>query len=169
MKVRATFPNYQIKEYDLNVASILSGNRNFEGRIHPLVKENFLASPLLCIAFAIVGNIYFDILNEPIGQDRSGNKIFLQDIWPDNAEIHAFMEKFLKKETFVKNYQNIYNHIAEIGVPNGLLYHPKQFHNIFPDLNLYHMNDNIYIKNGDTYEELYVFLKNSLYKKPFEY
>src|SRR5699024_4247864 len=76
-----------IAENDLTVASVLSGNRNFEGRIHPFVKANYLASPPLVVAYAIAGSVDFDLNNEPLGQDKDGNDVFFNDIWPSVDEI----------------------------------------------------------------------------------
>src|SRR5690606_13658956 len=76
-----------IAEQDLAVASVLSGNRNFEGRVHPEVKMNYLASPPLVVAFAIAGTVDIDLTREPLGKDRDGNDVYLRDIWPSNKEI----------------------------------------------------------------------------------
>ncbi len=70
-----------IQKYDLNVASVLSGNRNFEGRVHPLVKTNWLASPPLVVAYGLAGTIRKDLTSEPIGQGKNGEDIYLKDIW----------------------------------------------------------------------------------------
>lgn len=69
---------------DLVVASVLSGNRNFEGRVHPLTRANYLASPPLVVAYALAGRVDIDFENEPIGQDQDGNNVYLRDIWPSN-------------------------------------------------------------------------------------
>merc|ERR1712224_39461 len=82
-----------ISEKELVVASILSGNRNFEGRIHPRVKLNYLASPPLVVAYALTGSIKKDILNEPLGHNNSNKSIFLKDIWPSNDEIQYTLSK----------------------------------------------------------------------------
>lgn len=76
-----------IKEKDLCAASVLSGNRNFEGRVHPATKANFLASPPLVVAFALAGTVNIDFNNEPIGTSSDGQQIFLKDIWPSKLEI----------------------------------------------------------------------------------
>ncbi len=78
-----------IKEKNLTVAAVLSGNRNFEGRVHPLTKANYLASPLLVIAYALAGTVNIDLENDPIGKDSAGKNIFLKDIWPTAAELQA--------------------------------------------------------------------------------
>ncbi|MGE9806213.1 aconitase family protein, partial [Escherichia coli] len=72
-----------IKDNDLTIAAVLSGNRNFEGRIHPLVKTNWLASPPLVVAYALSGNMNIDLTKEPLGEDKQGNPVYLKDIWPD--------------------------------------------------------------------------------------
>jgi aconitate hydratase len=78
-----------IKENDLTVAAVLSGNRNFEGRVHPLTQANYLASPLLVVAYALAGTVRIDLENEPIGQDPAGKDVFLKDIWPTTDELQA--------------------------------------------------------------------------------
>ncbi|HAD87268.1 MAG TPA: aconitate hydratase, partial [Rhodospirillaceae bacterium] len=80
-----------IEEENLCVAAVLSGNRNFEGRVHPLTRANYLASPPLVVAYAIAGNMNIDLLNDPIGQDSDGNDVFLKDIWPSNKEVQDTM------------------------------------------------------------------------------
>ena len=94
-----------IKQEDIAVAAVLSGNRNFEGRIHPLVKMNYLASPPLVVAYALAGNMNIDLETEPLGQDQNGNPVYLKDIWPDEASlaksIDSVQEK-LFKETYAK-------------------------------------------------------------------
>ena len=75
-----------IKEYDLISCSVLSGNRNFEGRIGPDIRANFLASPPLVVAYAIAGNLNVDLINDPLGKDKDGNPVTLKDIWPSNKE-----------------------------------------------------------------------------------
>ncbi|MFQ3307461.1 MAG: aconitate hydratase [Candidatus Midichloriaceae bacterium] len=97
-----------IEEENLSVAAVLSGNRNFEGRIHPLVKENYLASPMLCVVYAIVGNINVDILNSNIGVDTKGNNIYLKDIWPSNTEIHEIANTFVNRDVHIEKYKNIF-------------------------------------------------------------
>ena len=76
-----------IQCHDLNVASVLSGNRNFEGRVHPLVKTNWLASPPLVVAYGLVGNIRTDLTTQPIGQGKDGQPVYLKDIWPSQAKL----------------------------------------------------------------------------------
>ncbi|MDR0951004.1 MAG: aconitate hydratase AcnA, partial [Candidatus Ancillula sp.] len=98
----------QIQEQDLSVAAVLSGNRNFEGRISPDVKLNFLASPPLVIAYAIAGRIDFDFENTPLGQDKNGQDVFLKDIWPSRQEIQAVQNNVLSSELFNQEYQDIF-------------------------------------------------------------
>ena len=76
-----------IQQADLSVASVLSGNRNFEGRVHPLVKTNWLASPPLVVAYALAGTVRIDISSEPLGQGKDGQPVYLRDIWPSSKEI----------------------------------------------------------------------------------
>ncbi|MEO0163812.1 MAG: aconitate hydratase AcnA [candidate division WOR-3 bacterium] len=97
-----------IKEYDLVVASVLSGNRNFEARIHPLVKANYLASPMLVVAFALAGRVDIDFENEPLGYDPNGEPVYLRDIWPSQREIREYIEKSLNPEMFRKRYADVF-------------------------------------------------------------
>ena len=96
-----------IEENDIVVSSVLSGNRNFEGRVHPLTKANYLASPPLCVAYALAGNVNIDINNDPIGTDSSGKKVFLRDLWPSNEEILDFVKKNISKEMFLESYKDL--------------------------------------------------------------
>lgn len=96
-----------IKEYDLITASVLSGNRNFEARIHGSVKANFLMSPPLVVAFALAGRIDIDLTKEPLGFDKQGQPVFLKDIWPSSHEIEKAMAKGIEPEMFKKRYANI--------------------------------------------------------------
>ena len=98
----------EIKRNDLNVCSVISGNRNFEGRIHPLVKSNFLASPLLVIAFAIFGNVNINFYKEPLFISEKG-KFFLKDIWPSNKEIDKVLKSVVSKEIFKEKYSDIFS------------------------------------------------------------
>ncbi|MCI5115624.1 MAG: aconitate hydratase AcnA [Candidatus Electrothrix sp. AX1] len=97
-----------ITENDLSVASVLSGNRNFEARIHQKIQGNFLASPMLVVAFALCGRIDVDMENEPIGEDANGEPIFLRDIWPDESEIESLINQHLGEELFQRNYGEIF-------------------------------------------------------------
>ena len=97
-----------ILENNLVVAAVLSGNRNFEGRIHPLVRANYLASPLLCVAFALAGTVNIDISAEPIGIDNDGRSVYLKDIWPTNSEISQYVEQYLSCDMFTTKYNDIF-------------------------------------------------------------
>ena len=96
-----------IRSADLITASVLSGNRNFEARIHGSVKANFLMSPPLVVAFALAGRIDIDFENEPIGYDQKGNKVFLKDIWPTQEEIVSTIREALHPKMFVERYTNV--------------------------------------------------------------
>ncbi len=97
-----------ITDSDLLVTSVLSGNRNFEGRIHPLVKANYLASPPLVVAYALAGNVNVDLQKEAIGKDKNGNDVFFKDIWPTSAEINAVVKQTVTPELFRKEYENVF-------------------------------------------------------------
>ncbi len=97
-----------IEKYDLNVCSVISGNRNFEGRIHPLIKSNYLASPPLVLIFAISGKVDIDFLNEEITSVK-GKKIYFSDLWPSMEDVQKIMDKTLKKKLFEKNYKKIFD------------------------------------------------------------
>ncbi|NBO45847.1 MAG: aconitate hydratase AcnA [Actinobacteria bacterium] len=98
-----------VNEHDLAVASVLSGNRNFEGRINPDVKMNYLASPPLVVAYAIAGTMNIDLQNEPLGSDAQGNPVFLRDIWPSSEEVDAVVASALDRETFVREYASVFD------------------------------------------------------------
>ena len=97
-----------IVDHDLNVASVLSGNRNFEARIHQRIKSNFLASPMLVVAFALAGHIDVDLSYEPVGLDPNGEAVYLEDLWPSNEDIAALVAQHLKKEFFEVEYGRIF-------------------------------------------------------------
>jgi aconitate hydratase len=94
---------------DLTVCSALSGNRNFEARIHPNIKMNFLASPMLVVAYALAGTMDFDMNNDALGTDQSGNPVYLKDIWPSSTEIMEVMSKVVKPEDYKSNYETIFD------------------------------------------------------------
>jgi aconitate hydratase len=96
-----------IEKENIYTVSVLSGNRNFEGRISPHIKANYLASPPLVVAYALAGHMEFDLYNEPLGKSKEGKDIFLKDIWPSNKEIEDTLRKSLNAEMFVKRYSNI--------------------------------------------------------------
>lgn len=131
-----------IQCYDLNVASVLSGNRNFEGRVHPLVKTNWLASPPLVIAFGLVGSIRVDISSEPLGTDPNGHPVYLSDIWPTPDEIKNALQN-VKTEMFEHEYAAVFDGDEKwqsIQIPQSQTYewapdstyirHPPFFENI---------------------------------------
>ena len=93
---------------DLTVCGVLSGNRNFEGRIHQNVKANYLASPPLVVAYALAGSMQIDLYNDPIGQDTDGNDVFLKDIWPSNEEIQNMVDQAVTPEMFASRYANVF-------------------------------------------------------------
>ncbi|MEG3135791.1 aconitate hydratase AcnA [Rouxiella sp. T17] len=97
-----------IKEGDLTVGAVLSGNRNFEGRIHPLIKTNWLASPPLVVAYALAGNMSVNLTHDPLGEDQQGNPVYLRDIWPTANEIAKAVEQ-VKTDMFHKEYAEVFN------------------------------------------------------------
>ncbi|GAA0444805.1 aconitate hydratase AcnA [Lentibacillus halophilus] len=98
-----------ISEKDLTVSSVLSGNRNFEGRIHPLVKANYLASPPLVVAYALAGTVDIDLTQDALGTDSNGKPIYLMDIWPSIDEIKSTVQSVVKPEIFRKEYESVFN------------------------------------------------------------
>ncbi|MFO0971924.1 MAG: aconitate hydratase AcnA [Phycisphaerae bacterium] len=96
-----------VKEADLVVAAVLSGNRNFEGRVHAAVKANYLASPPLVVAYAIAGSIDIDLATEPLGRDAAGQPVMLRDLWPDPAEVEQAMARFITPEMFRRRYADV--------------------------------------------------------------
>ncbi|HSW09084.1 aconitate hydratase AcnA [Aquabacterium sp.] len=107
--------NAAILQNDLICAAVLSGNRNFEARIHPNLKANFLASPPLVVAYAIAGTVTRDLMTEPVGHDRKGKPVYLGDIWPSSEEIHALMKHALDPQAYRANY-------AQVGSKPGKLW-----------------------------------------------
>jgi aconitate hydratase len=97
-----------VHDNDLVAVSVLSGNRNFEGRIHPEVKMNYLASPPLVVAYAIAGRMDADLVNDPLGHDSEGNAVYLKDIWPDPIELQHFIEDNVSSEMFKDNYASVF-------------------------------------------------------------
>ncbi len=98
----------KIKEKNLLVGAVLSGNRNFEGRVHPLVKANYLASPPLVVAYALAGTVKIDLEKDALGVDAAGNKVFLKDIWPSKAEIDAVIAQNVTRQVFEKKYSDLF-------------------------------------------------------------
>ncbi|MCG8372119.1 MAG: aconitate hydratase AcnA [Balneolales bacterium] len=113
-----------IREGDLIAAGVLSGNRNFEGRIHPWVKANFLASPPLVVAYALAGTVDIDLSTDPLGQDKAGNDVYLKDIWPTTEEIAAELDNAIRPDLFEEMYSDIFDSPAweEIPVTGGDLF-----------------------------------------------
>ena len=98
-----------VNEHDLSVVSVLSGNRNFEGRIHPDVKQNYLASPPLVVAYALAGTIDIDLSSEPLGVDSSGTPVFLSDLWPSDADVAAAVRASITPEMFKTRYASAFD------------------------------------------------------------
>jgi aconitate hydratase len=98
-----------ILKNDLVASAVLSGNRNFEGRIHPLVKANYLASPPLVVAYAIAGSMQINLTKDPIAQDKHGNDVYLKDIWPSNKEIQEVMDKSVHASMFKEKYNDVFS------------------------------------------------------------
>ncbi|MEK4360032.1 aconitate hydratase AcnA [Paenibacillus sp. FSL M7-1455] len=114
-----------IADNDMTVAAVLSGNRNFEGRVHAQVKANYLASPPLVVAYALAGTVNIDLQNDPIGHDQEGEPVYLKDIWPTSAEIKEAMNQSMNAEMFRKKYANVFTANERwnaIPVPEGELY-----------------------------------------------
>ena len=132
-----------IKQNNIYAVSDLSGNRNIEGRISPLIKANYLASPPLVVAYAIAGTMRFDLYNDPLGKDINGKNIFLKDIWPSNKEIEDTLRESLNAEMFIKRYSN---------VSEG----PEQWQKIKTDeTSIYNWEDNsTYVKKPPFFENL---------------
>ncbi|MCE7029175.1 aconitate hydratase AcnA [Jiella avicenniae] len=114
-----------INENDLVACSVLSGNRNFEGRVNPDVRANYLASPPLVVAYAIAGSMFVDITKEPLGKDKDGNDVFLKDIWPTTQEIAEIVRETVTREMFEDRYGDVFKgdeHWQKIDVSGGLTY-----------------------------------------------
>jgi aconitate hydratase len=116
---------HAIKENNLVAVAVLSGNRNFEGRIHPLVRANYLASPPLVVAYALAGRMDLDLTSEPLGNDSSGKPVFLRDIWPTPQEVEATVRQAVSQEQYQRQYAAVYDgdeHWKSMAVPAGDLY-----------------------------------------------
>ncbi|MCH6575549.1 MAG: aconitate hydratase AcnA, partial [Bacteroidetes bacterium] len=114
-----------IKDNDFNCASVLSGNRNFEGRIHPHVKLSYLASPPLVVAYALAGTVDIDLSKEPLGKSDSGEDVFLKDIWPSQQEVTEIIDKSVTPEIFNKEYAKVFEGDEKwnsMAIPEGNLY-----------------------------------------------
>ncbi len=111
-----------VQDNDIIACSVLSGNRNFEGRIHPLVRMNFLASPPLVVAYALAGNLKVDLYKDPLGNDKDGNPVFLKDIWPTTVEIHDLVASNVTSDMFKSSYASVFDgdtNWNELQVPAG--------------------------------------------------
>ena len=114
-----------VEEENLQVAAVLSGNRNFEGRIHPQVKAAYLASPPMVVAFALAGSVRRDLTREPVGMDRDGKPVYLKELWPTAAEVDQVIASAVRPEFFAQEYQRIFGgdeHWAEMDSPTGPTY-----------------------------------------------
>jgi aconitate hydratase len=114
-----------IKDNNLVAVSVLSGNRNFEGRINPLCRANYLASPPLVVAYALAGRMDFDIVNEPLGSDKTGKPVYLRDIWPTPQEVETAMRDSVSSDMFRKEYADVFTgdeHWRALPIPEGDLY-----------------------------------------------
>lgn len=131
-----------IAQENLVVASVLSGNRNFEGRVHPEVKANYLASPPLVVAYALAGRVDINLTTQPLGQDHNGDDVYLKDIWPSAQEIGDSIAKAVHSEMFTRNYANVFEGDARwnsMSIPNG---------------HAYQWNSSTYIKNPPYFENM---------------
>ena len=114
-----------IRDNDLIATSVLSGNRNFEGRIHKMVKMNYLASPPLVVAYAIAGSMNFDLVEDSLGDDKDGNPVYLKDIWPSQAEVQEMVLQNINREMFISSYAEVFSgdsNWAQIDAPSGQIY-----------------------------------------------
>jgi len=130
-----------IADGDLFACAVLSGNRNFEGRVHAEVRMNYLASPPLVVAYAIAGTMNIDIYNEPLAQDKDGNDVFLKDIWPSHEEVQSVVTKSVTRDDFTRSYDEVYKgdkQWIDLKAPKGQLFD--------------WVNDSTYIKNPPYFE-----------------
>jgi len=114
-----------VTDNDLTVAAVLSGNRNFEGRVHPQVRANYLASPPLVVAYALAGTVDIDLDREPLGTGKDGKPVYLRDIWPSQREVAWTVEETVKPKLFSRSYHDVFTgdeHWQELPVPTGALY-----------------------------------------------
>ncbi|MFQ5880215.1 MAG: aconitase family protein, partial [Dehalococcoidia bacterium] len=115
-----------IREKDLVAAAVLSGNRNFEARINPLVRANYLASPILVVAYAIAGSVYAELSSEPIDYDANGQPVYLRELWPSQAEIQETIRRSLDPEMYRQRYASVFEGDEQwqaLPIPEGGLYH----------------------------------------------
>ena len=132
-----------VTEGKLNVAAVLSGNRNFEGRVNPLVRSNYLASPPLVVAYAIAGRMDIDLTREPLGKDEKGKKVYLKDIWPSHDEVETVVKTSARTEFFQKEYAEVFAGDASwnsLKIPTGSIYEWR--------------NDSTYIKRPPYFDHL---------------
>jgi len=132
-----------IIDNEMLVGSVLSGNRNFEGRIHQHVKANYLASPMLVVAYALAGTLDIDFKTEAIGKDKEGKEVFLKDLWPSNSELKEAVKQSVSHEMFIEEYKGIYeanNQWNMIEAPTGMLYEWEE--------------DSTYIREPDFFKDL---------------
>lgn len=132
-----------IKDRNLAVAAVLSGNRNFEGRIHPEVRHAFLASPPLVVIYALAGTMDIDLFNDPIAEDKDGKPVYLKDLWPSQKLIHETIQKAVKPEMFSSRYKEVYDGPAEwrnLNAPKSELFKWE--------------NDSTYVKNPPYFEDM---------------
>ncbi len=114
-----------VREGDLAVTAVLSGNRNFEGRVHPLTRANYLASPPLVVAYALAGNMNVDLKNDPLGQDADGNDVYLKDVWPTNQEVADYIAEVMSPDMYRERYANVFEgeqNWRDIKTSGGLTY-----------------------------------------------
>jgi aconitate hydratase len=114
-----------VNEHDLVVCSVLSGNRNFEGRINQDVRNNYLASPPLCVAYALAGRMDVDILEQPIGEGSNSEPVYLRDIWPSSEEIKQTVDSAIRSDMFTKSYEDVFTgdeRWRELAIPEGARY-----------------------------------------------
>jgi len=132
-----------IAEGDLSVTSVLSGNRNFEGRVHAEVRMNYLASPPLVVAYALAGTMNIDLKNDPLGTDSKGNSVYLNDIWPSQSEINEAVQNSVNRAEFTQAYADVYkgeDRWINLSSPEGQLFDWQ--------------NDSTYIKNPPYFENM---------------
>ncbi len=131
-----------ITENELVTTSVLSGNRNFAGRVHALIRMNYLASPPLVVAYAIAGRMDIDVYNEPLAEDKNGNPVFLKDIWPTQQEVTDVVSNFLTTEQYVKSYKDVFHGESNWNSLDAA------------DSNLYAWDDSTYINNPPYFEDM---------------
>ncbi|MCB9111548.1 MAG: aconitate hydratase AcnA [Anaerolineales bacterium] len=137
---------------DLVASAVISGNRNFEGRVHPLVKANFLASPPLVVAYALAGTVDIDLNNDPLGTDADGKEVYLKDLWPTQQEVHEAVSKYITAEMFADKYADVFSgsdmwkeikvhesDLFEWSDESTYIHHPPFFQSV--TLDVPHIND----------------------------